>query len=352
MGFLDIVITIVSGLLMLTLLVVAHEAGHFFVGRACNIRIEEFAVGFGPKLLTKVKKGIRYSIRALPLGGFVQFYGEDEEIENEPRAFNNRPIWQRFVTLIAGPFMNVVVAFLVAALVFLIFGDYTPVVYEIPAEYAEQVTELEQGDRIVEINGRKIEFYDQFGQIYTSAMTGDSMTLGVLRDGQVLQVEVPIKTTTDSESGKITKQLSVELAISRTHFGFFESIAMGFKWLIFMIGQIFSTLYLLIFKGQGLENVGSFIEIINLVGQAVRLGPEWVLRIASMLSINLGIMNILPFPALDGGRMVFLGIEKLRGKPIPRKVEGIVNLVGLAILFVLIIILTGNDIARMIARGA
>ena len=123
------VLGIIGGLLLLTFLVVAHEFGHFKAGRACDMRIEEFAVGFGPKLFSKVRDGIRYSIRALPLGGFVQFYGEDaQEVLEEPRAFNNRPIWQRFLTLLAGPAMNILLAFVLTVGVLVGYGDFVPVV--------------------------------------------------------------------------------------------------------------------------------------------------------------------------------------------------------------------------------
>ena len=128
-AYLNTVLGIIGGLLLLTFLVVAHEFGHFKAGRACDMRIEEFAVGFGPKLFSKVRDGIRYSIRALPLGGFVQFYGEDaQEVLEEPRAFNNRPIWQRFLTLLAGPAMNILLAFVLTVGVLVGYGDFVPVV--------------------------------------------------------------------------------------------------------------------------------------------------------------------------------------------------------------------------------
>ncbi|MBQ9942281.1 MAG: site-2 protease family protein, partial [Christensenellaceae bacterium] len=141
MDILNTIITVLAGLLMLTVLVVMHEYGHFSVGRACDIRIEEFGVGFGPKLFSRVKKGIRYSIRAFPLGGFVQFYGEDDEVDakEEPRAFNNRPIWQRFLTILAGPLSNLAMALVVTVFILSLFGDYAPQIAAVtPGSSAEE----------------------------------------------------------------------------------------------------------------------------------------------------------------------------------------------------------------------
>lgn len=340
----EIILTVIIGLLVLTVLVVAHESGHFFVGRACGIRIEEFAVGFGPKLFSKVKNGIRYSIRALPLGGFVQFFGEDSDEGNEPRAFHNRPIWQRFLTLLAGPMMNIIFAVILAAITLTAFGDYTPIVREPMGQEAYDAG-IREGDRIIGVNGSRIDFSMEFAVAYQQKGE-DSVLLTVERDGEELTLTMPY--ATDAEGNRL---LPFSYASERKTFGFFEALGLSFKWMYLILAQMLSALGELIFHGVGAQDVAGPVGTIALIGDTIRSGPEMLIRLAALLSVNLGIMNLLPFPALDGGRIVLLGIEKIRRKPLPREKEGYINFAGLIILFGLMILLTYQDISRLISGG-
>lgn len=339
----ETVITIIAGLLLLTILVVAHEFGHFFVGKKCGIRIEEFAVGFGPKIISKIKNGIRYSVRALPLGGFVQFYGEDEEKLKETNAFNNRPIWQRALTLLAGPVMNLLLALVITVAVLTIYGDYAPVVKTVTPGMSAEAAGMHAEDRIIAINDKKIDFSMEFSTAYLESGE-ESITISVLRNGDTLTFDMPFMF---DEQGK--KLIGITYANERVQFGVFEALMLSFKWLFLIIAQLFTFLGDLIFRGQGAGDVAGPVGTISVIGMAIRSGFEVVLRMAALLSINLGIMNLLPFPALDGGRLVFLGIEKLRGKPIAREKEGYINFAGLVVLFALMAVLTYQDISRLIS---
>ncbi len=340
------ILTIVVGLLVLTVLVLVHEMGHYFVGRACDIRIEEFAVGFGPKLLSKVKNGIRYSIRALPLGGFVQFYGEDQNVENEPRAFNNRSVWRRFLTLLAGPFMNIVFAVIITIFVLTLFGDYVPVIAKVETNMPAAQAGLMVGDRIVGVNGKSVDFSMEFSLGFLQAEeAGDSISLSVERNGQIKNLNVPFIESADG-SGRI---IGITYVNERTKFGFFEACALSFKWLFLIIVQMVQFLGGLIFRWQGAGDVAGPVGTISIIGAAVRSGPEVMMRLAGLLSVNFAIINLLPFPGLDGGRIALLGVEAVRRKPIPREKEGYINLVGLIILFGLMILLTIQDIGRLIS---
>lgn len=343
----DTVITIVVGLLTLTALVVAHEWGHYILGRICGFRIEEFAAGMGPKIVSRVSKknGIRYSLRALPIGGFVQFYGEDEE-QKDPAAFNSRPKWQRALTLAAGPLMNVIVAFLLTVAVLTCFGDYTPVVKSVQEDSPAYAMGIREGDKIVSINGKQIDFMMEVSMM-TIQETGGVVDMTLERNGQRIDYDVP--TIIDSESER--RVLGIGLGSERRTFGFFQAIGLAFKWLFLVVREMFEFLGGLIFRGQGADQVAGPVGTISLIGTAIRSGPEMLLRIAALLSLNLGIMNILPFPALDGGRLVFIGIEAVRGKPISRAKEGYINFAGFIVLFGLVIVLTYQDIARLIAGG-
>ena len=226
-AYLNTVLGIIGGLLLLTFLVVAHEYGHFRVGKACDMRIEEFAVGFGPKLFSKIKNGIRYSIRALPLGGFVQFYGEDaQEVLEEPRAFNNRPIWQRFLTLLAGPAMNILLAFVLTVGVLVGYGDFVPVVASVQEGMPAQQAGLQEGDRIVSVDGKRIDFAMEFDGIDLTK-SGESVNIGVERDGQQMNFDIPFAYNEAEGRNMIGITYSSD---TRQHFGFFEAIGLAFKW--------------------------------------------------------------------------------------------------------------------------
>ncbi len=343
---LDTILTIISGLLMLTLLVLVHEGGHFYVGKSCGIRIHEFSAGFGPKIWSKKKQDICYSVRALPLGGFVQFYGEEEEVDAtyEPRAFNNRPIWQRALTIAAGPVMNILFALILTVAVLVGYGDYGPQVVSVDESMPAYAAGLQAGDRIVMLNGKKIDFSMEFDASQISK--NQHISIGIEREDGYHEFE--IDTVINEQTGKYMIGMNYTEAV-RQKFGFFEAIGLSVKWLWLIIKEMFSALGAALFAGKGISELSGPVGTIAIVGESVRYGFETILRIAALLSINLGIMNILPFPALDGGRLLFLGIEKLRGKPIDRKVESYINLGGLALLFVLMIVLTYQDIARLIS---
>ncbi len=345
-AYLSTVLGIIGGLILLTILVVAHEWGHFAVGRACDMKIEEFAAGFGPKLLSKVKNGIRYSIRALPLGGFVQFYGEDsQEAGSEPRAFNNKPIWQRFLTLLAGPAMNILLAFVITVGVLIGYGDFVPTVASVQEGMPAEQVGLQVGDRITSVDGKRIDFAMEFEGIDLTK-SGQSVLLGIERNGEQMEFEIPLQYS--EEEGRSLIGITYSTA-TRQRFGFFEAIGLSFKWMYLIIAEMFAFLGDLIFRGQGVEGLAGPVGTIGIVSQAVRSGPEVILRIATLLSINLGIMNLLPIPGLDGGRIVLLGVEKLRGKPLSQNKEGLINLIGMGLLFLFMIFLTYQDIARLLS---
>ena len=338
------ILTVIYGLLMLTLLVVIHEGGHFFVGKSCDIRIDEFSVGFGPKLLHKEKNGICYSVRALPLGGFVQFYGEDEEVDAdyEPRAFNNRPIWQRALTIAAGPAMNILFALLLTVGILVGYGDYVPQIIEVQEGMPAYEAGLQPGDRIVMVQGKRIDFSMELD--LSAIRTEDTVAIGVEREGEYH--EYLLQPIVDEETGDRVVGLTYSSAVIQK-FGFFEAIGLSFKWLWLIVKEMFAALGGALFGGAGLSQLSGPVGTIAVVGESVRYGFETILRIAALLSINLGIMNILPFPALDGGRLVMLGIEKIKGSPVNRKVEGYINLIGFGLLLVLMVVLTYQDIIRL-----
>lgn len=346
---------------MLTALVVVHELGHYLAARWRKIPIKEFAVGFGPKILTTVRNGIRYSLRALPLGGFVSFYneyGEDErtsdkdekslkkptKIEDEripeypdPRSFNLYPKSSRAITLASGVIFNLIFAVIVTAVVLTTFGDFVPVVQSVEPGMGAEISGILPGDRIVEINGQRIDFVMEFAPKLGNAK---NVEVGVVRNGAEHKFNVSL---TQTQNGA---RMGISYARQRHIFGFFEGILLSFKWLWLIMAEMFGFLGGL-FRGVGTSDVTGPIGTITIMGQAARGGIEIILRIIALVSINLGVINALPFPGLDGGRLVLLGVEAVRKKPLPVEKEGIINVIGLVILFGLIIVLTFQDITRL-----
>ena len=346
------VLYVLLAIVMLGVIVTIHEFGHYCVGRLFGIGIVEFSVGFGPKLLGWERKGIQYSLRAIPLGGYCQFVGEDER-NDDPCALSNQPVWKRFLTVLAGPFMNFVLAFVVCAamLDFYFVAEIYPVLDSVVDGMPAQTAGLEAGDRILEVNGVALTNDTDGVRLMTSTLqSGDldePIDLVIERDGERMNfamTAVPI----EDESGT-RYQIGIVYA-SRTY-NLFESIREAGSYMVETTGLMLNSLKNLIFKGEGLENTAGTVGIIAVVAQKAREGVYMVLWLMYIISLNLGIINLLPIPALDGGRLLFLVVEAIRRKPIPPEKEGMVHGIGLTLVLGLFVLLTFHDVARLIAGG-
>ncbi|MDD5017230.1 MAG: M50 family metallopeptidase [Eubacteriales bacterium] len=335
----DTVVTILSyvgALLFVGIIIMVHELGHYSIGRACHIKIVEFAVGFGPKIKQWVKNDIIYSVRWIFLGGFTKFYGEDQDVDDK-LAFNHQPAGRRALTIAAGPVFNIAFAFLLVVIVLCAFGDYVPTVSEVWEDSPAEQAGLMAGDMIVEMNGVEMDFYMEV-QAAQNAASGESIQLTVLRDGQELEFDIPLQYY--EEHGL---KAGFTYGPGRVYFGFFEAIALSFKWMFLLLKETLVAI-LGIFTGKGMENAVGVVGIVDVLGEALRSSFEYVLRLGVAISASLAVFNILPLPALDGGRLVFIGIEKVFKKPVPRNIEGFIHLVGFALFFVLVILITYQDI--------
>ncbi len=339
-----IVLSILAALVLLSLLVMIHELGHYLAGRVLGFSILEFSIGMGPKLLKKTKNGTEFSLRALPIGGMCRFEGEDQEVANE-RSFNAQKVWKRIVVVVAGPLMNLLFAILVSILTLSVFGDFMPSVYEIVPDSPAAVAGVQTGDIIKEVNGKPVKFYFQTVDMIVAVETKD-MTLTVTRNGtdQLLN----LSNIYNESLGK--NLIGVTITQARVKFGFFASIPRSVNYITTTLVETFR------FFGRAAQgNVTSSdaagpVAIVAIISEAVRYSGENVLRLLVLISASLGIMNLLPIPAMDGGRLVFMLVELVRGKPISAEKEGMVHFVGLILLFGLMILLTYNDITNLI-RG-
>ena len=336
-------LSIIGALLLLTLFVAVHELGHYAAGRLLGFGILEFAIGMGPVVFKRVKNGIQYSLRALPLGGMCRFYGEDEAVPEgaSPMVpFNGQKVWKRAIVVAAGPFMNILLALVFAAICLGVFGDYAAQVQAFSFENSPaEAAGVQMGDMIYAIDGERLLSYSEAVPAIRAA-DGEALEITVLREGR--KVDLTLRDVYNAEAGY--NLIGVNIGVARRTYTFFEAIGdcFGYVWAIVRemvqaIGRMFATG---VQEGDLMGPVGT----ISVMSELVRYGWETILRMAVLISVNLGILNILPLPALDGGRLLFMAIEGVRGKAIRPETEGMIHFVGLILLFGLVIVLTIQDV--------
>lgn len=326
--------TVIIAILVFNAIVFVHEAGHFAAARLGGIKVVEFALGMGPKIVSKKLGETLYSLRAFPIGGYCLMLGEDEE-NNDPGAFNNSPIMSRIGSVSAGPLVNMLVTVLIYSLI--IAPVAAPVIGQVTNGMPAEKAGIVAGEKIVEINDIKINNWKQI-KPEISKHEGELITVtvesnGVRRNVQLTPVKNP--STDDVVIGVAQK---VRIA------GF--SLAEGVKTTGSIAKMMLSFLGQLIMGKTDTGEVGGPISIFVYMNEAARTGLISVLYITAIISLNLGIFNLLPLPALDGGRLVFLFVELIRRKPVPAEKEGMVHFVGLVALMALSVFLMYKDIIR------
>lgn len=343
---LNSILYILLAIVILGVIIVCHEFGHFIVGRLCGIGVVEFSVGFGPKILGWKHKGTQFSLRAIPLGGFCKFVGEDEN-NSAPDAMNNASVWKRILTVFAGPAMNFVLAFLTGIVVLCMFStaDVYPEIRQVVDASAAQEAGLLPGDEITAVNGEAIAHNASGTQALREAVqTGETIALTVSRGGETLSIDVSPKAI-QAEDGAQAYQLGVTFATR--NYGFFEAIPASGKMMVGVTEQLFTTLKNLIFHGTGADEMTGTVGTVVVISEVVQRDSSMIWDIIFLISLNLGIMNLLPIPALDGGRLVFLIVEAIRRKPVPPEKEGMVHLIGFALILILFVVLTWHDITNI-----
>lgn len=329
--------TIISFVVVFGILVLFHEFGHFAMAKANGIKVNEFAIGIGPKVFKIQKKETLYSIRALPLGGFVKMEGENKASE-DVRSFYNKSPYRRLSVIAAGPLMNFVLAFLLLSIVFFNIGFPNTTIDEVIINEPAEINGMQSGDEIIAINGENINDWDDIVRIISE--TTGNLDISVIRNSDTLDFHIQPKI--EQDTGRRVVGIIPQIEKS-----FFKSLREGYNQLVFLIKNIFTVLKDLIGGNKIEGEIVGPIGIMGIVGEAANDGILSLLFIAAYLSINLGIINLLPFPALDGGHLVFILIEIIRGKPISIEKEGMVNFIGFAILMALMLLVILKDISKL-----
>lgn len=336
-------------MLCLMFMIVIHELGHFIVGRALGFKIDEFAVGFGPAIFKykSKKSNVLYALRCIPLGGYCAFAGEqDGEEIGAAGSFNSHAPWKRIIVFIAGALFNLISAIIIISIFFMAYGDFAPNITNVyEGESGDnQVIALNVDDVVLEVNGKSLYcILNQSDFVNQLNKSGDSAELTIVRDGAKQKITVNKRSymfTDDKGETSVKEGFGISYNMTRHKYGFFGAIGRAFVFIFKAIGTLFATIGGVFTGALGVkESLGGTATAIGALMQMTATSFDAAMYAICMLSATLAVTNLLPIPALDGSKVVFTTIEWVRGKPINRKVENTIHMVGLFLLLALTITL-------------
>lgn len=341
---------IIVAILVFSLLILFHELGHFTLAKLNGIRVNEFCLGLGPTIVGFTKGETKYSLKLLPFGGACMMEGEDESSDDD-RAFNKKGVWARISVVAAGPIFNFIMAVAFSFIVICAVGVDTAKLSDVIDGYAAQEAGLQGGDTIVSMGGKDINFYREIS-LYATFHVGEPVEIVYERDGQEYTTTLTPKY--DEETGRYL--YGFISSGGRERVGILESAKYAFCELGYYIDVTIQSLKMLVSGGASVNDLSGPVGIVQSMGdvyeESVKNDGYFyallnMMTWAIMLSANLGVMNLLPIPALDGGRLVFLLVEAIRGKAIDPEKEGMVHLIGIALLFALMFVVMFNDIRKI-----
>ena len=365
----SIFITLIAALIVFSAVIAIHEFGHFTVAKLCGIQVNEFSIGMGPALWKKIYKGTQYSLRALPVGGYVALEGEESPESQQAEAardereaedenpvppeqrtgipLNEAPVWQRVLVMVAGAFMNFVLGFVV--LVILVAAQEGAItsktIYSIENDALCGQTGLQAGDKVLAVNGRRCFVANDilYELVRTQSYSAD---FTVLRDGQKVQLPGVQFDTWQDEQGETHMSIGFSVyGLEKTPGNVLREAGNS----VLYYGRIVFTSLIDLLRGrESINNLSGPVGIVSAIGQAASYGWQDLLELLALITVNLGILNLLPFPALDGGKVVFLVIEGVTGHAVPEKLQSVLTLATFGLLFGLMLFATYNDILRLI----
>ena len=318
------------------MVILFHEFGHFIVAKMVGIKVNEFSIGMGPKILQKRKGETKYSIRALPIGGYVSMEGEDENSE-DPRSFNKVPALSRIAVVAAGAIMNFVLAIIVFSIVSFSTGMPTTTILKTMKGSPAEKVGIKSGDVVISINNKRTKNWDSIVSTINNSNQDKEMKITVLRNGERFNYFLK------PEIRDNRAIIGIEPVLRKS---FFASIKGGFEKTGFMLKLMFDFIKMA-FRGQvSTKDLSGPVGVIYTIGEAAKYGFINLIYLMGFISVNLGFFNLLPLPALDGSRIVFLFIEIIRGKAIDPEKEGFIHFIGFILLILLMITVTYSDVIR------
>ena len=345
------IITLILFILILGITILVHEFGHFIFAKMAGVHVYEFALGFGPVIFKKIAKdGTIYAIRAIPLGGFVSMAGEEVDYDakkHKGKNMQDKTFIQRFLIMFMGVGNNFIFAFLVLLLIGFIYGapNLAPIITDVSENYPAAVAGLDSGDKVLSINGNKVKYIDDISLYMTLADLKQPLKFEVEKENGTIEKYsiIPEKQVVDEQESYI-----VGITLAKTaERGFFKSFEFAFKQEMAIFKQMIIVLKSLFTGDLSVNKLSGPIGIYSIVDQYKEQGLNSLLYLVALLSVNVGIINLIPLPAFDGGRILFLIIEKLKGSPINPKLENTIHSIGFILLMILMIYITFNDILKL-----
>ena len=339
--------SILIAILLFGFMIFFHELGHFATAKWAGVKVNEFSLGMGPKIISKTFGETDYSLRLLPIGGFVAMEGEDEESEDD-RRFMACPVWKRIIITAAGAIMNLILGF---AVILILTSGQSLVGTTTIASFAENASSaqyLQVDDTIVAVNGEKSGC--DYDIVYSLIRDTDGVVdMDIIRGGEEIHLDEVVFDTQDING---TKSIILDFSIYGEETTFGKIISYSFRWTYSLVKLVWHSLGDIISGDFGISQLSGPIGVTETISDAVKTtNYKGLLLILAIITVNLGVFNLLPLPALDGGRIFFMLLELVRGKPINQKVEGIIHTVGMGLLMLLMVIVAYNDIVRLITGG-
>lgn len=345
--------TLIYFILILGLTVFIHELGHFIFAKKNGVYCHEFSLGMGPKLYSFKRKNdeTEYCLRLFPIGGYVQMAGEEiDEDKDIPKnkQMQSKTVWQRFIIVVAGALNNFILGIILLFIMAIIWGspEIKPIISSVDKNYNAYKVNVKEGDLITKVNGHKVSTLDDVMLEFELIEEGDNVKLTLINsNGDEKNVSIkPTKVENEDGTNSYLYGISFSSEINK---GFVSSLKYSFSKFVSIYKSMFKIIGNLITGNLGLNNLSGPVGIYNVVGEQSKAGFENVVYLTAYISINVGFINLIPFPAFDGGRALFLIIEKIRKKPVSQKTENTIHLIGFMLLMLLLIVITINDIAKL-----
>lgn len=341
--------SIILAIIIFSVIIIFHELGHFFVAKKCDVKVNEFCLGLGPTLLHFSKGETTYSLKLLPFGGACMMEGEDEE-STDGRAFNNKPLLQRMAIVAAGPLFNFIMAYVLSVILIGAIGYDVPTLAGVMEGSPAEEQGIEAGDTIVALNHYRVHFYQEIS-IYTFFHPGEEVKVTYLRDGE--EYTAMLTPEYNEEAGRYLFGFQGDYTRIRGNIP--QTLAYGFYEMKYQIYSTFESLKMLVTGRLSVNDMSGPVGIVKTIGdvydESADSGAFYIamnmINIAILLSANLGVMNLLPIPALDGGRLLFFIVEGIRGKKLNEEIEGRIHFIGFALLMALMVVVMFNDVYKL-----